>query len=107
MSRVSIKEELARKKNFIKYLSNSIFLLEDAMNRDDEEDIKKYQSYAITVINGIIGINSHGELKNEDTRGEDAKLAELKVSIRKLGKDITDKYNALPESLKPRRGWFR
>ena|SRR3989344_2512148 len=106
MSKVSIKEELERKKNFIRYLSNAIFLLLDAINERDEEDIKKYQKLAINSINAIIGINSHGELKSEDTKEEDYKLAELKNSVRKLSNDISKKYNALQSSLKPKRGWF-
>ena len=99
------KQESERKVKFIIFLRNAIFLLEDAMNRDNEEDIKEYKKNAIAVIDGIISINSHGDLKDEDTREEDAKLEELKISIRKLKKDITDKYEHLPDSLKPRRGW--
>ena len=107
MSKISIKEELARKTTFIKYLSNAIFLLLDAINERDEEDIKKYQKLAINSMNAIIGINSHGELKSEDTREEDARLVELRTSVRKLNNDISSKYNALQNSLKPKRGWFR
>lgn len=105
ITRKSIKEELARKQKFIKYLSNAIFLLLDAMNREDLEDIKKYKQLAINSIDAIIGINSHGELKSEDTREEDARLMELKDSIRKE-EDITEKYSALQKSLRPKRGWF-
>ncbi len=105
MNKKSIIEELKRKEKFITFLRNAIFLLEDAINRNDEDNIKEYKKTAIAVIDGILGINSHGELKSEDTREEDAKLEDLKMSIRKLKKDITDKYENLPESLKPKRGW--
>ncbi len=101
MSKRNIKEELARKKSFIKFLRNSIFLLEDAMNRDDIEDIDKYKKLSIDIISAIIGINSHGSLRDRDTMEEDAKLTELKNSIEKLSRDISDKYKNLPKSLKP------
>ena len=105
MSRKSIEEELKRKNKFVIFLRNAIFLLEDAINREDEKEIKNYQEHAITTIDGIIGINSHGELKSEDTREEDAKLSELKISISRLKDDIANKYNSLPNSLKPKSGW--
>ena len=75
------KQESERKVKFIIFLRNAIFLLEDAMNRDNEEDIKEYKKNAIAVIDGIIGINSHGDLKDEDTREEDAKLEELRKEL--------------------------
>lgn len=101
----NIKKELERKGKFVIFLRNAIFLLEDAMNREEEKEIEEYKKHAIAAIDGVIGINSHGELKNADTREEDVKLTELKNSIRKLKEDITEKYEKLPDSLKPKRGW--
>ena len=101
MSKKNIQEELKRKSKFIVFLRNSVFLLLEAISRKDEEDIKEYQEYAIDSIDGILGINSHGELKNKDTREEDVKLNELKNSVRRLEKNIADKYGELPKSVKP------
>ncbi|MBU2640019.1 MAG: hypothetical protein KKG75_04945 [Nanoarchaeota archaeon] len=103
MNRETIKEELERKKKFIRFLSNAIFLLLDAINERDEGDITKYRKFAIDSIDAIIKINSHGELKSEDTREEDAKLGELKKSVKELSNDISSKYNALQSSLKPKK----
>lgn len=105
MSKKSIKEELARKGRFIILLRNSIFLLEDAIAREDESKIKEYQKISLNVINAILGINSHGELKSKDTREEDAQLKKLKDAIKNLDENIGEIYESLRKSLHTKRGY--
>lgn len=105
MSKKSIQEEIKRKKRFVFFLRNSIFFLEDALAREDKDKIKEYQRTSIDIINAIIGINSHGELKTKDTQEEDAQLKKLKDAVRKLSEDIGDIYKSLRKSLHTQRGY--
>ncbi len=101
LRRKSIEDDLKIKRVFITYLHNSIFLLIDAIDRENEEDIRKYKKWALKAINGIIKNNDYSYLKNQDTREEDAKLRILEKAVKDERSDIAELYNKLPKSLRP------